>query len=94
MLHGLTSCVSFDYVINDENEKDCLIRDFNGPTNRVLLSRANDHEASTDFYKFFVLVSYNYSGNHGKTYSQKILYHLYRNGKQALSEREPYDVLS
>ena len=49
MFYVLTSCVSFDYVVNDENEKDFLIRDFNVPTNCILLSYPNNHETSTGF---------------------------------------------
>ena len=52
MFHVLTSCVSFDYVINNKNDKDFLIRDFNVPTNCVLLRCPNNHETSTGFMNF------------------------------------------
>ena len=61
MFHVLTSCISFDYVTNNENEKNFLIRDFNVPTNCVLLNRPNNDETSIGFYEFFVLASYNQS---------------------------------
>ena len=32
MFDGLTSSLSFDYVMNDKKEKDFLIRDFNVAT--------------------------------------------------------------
>ena len=32
MFHGLASSLSFDFVMNDKNEKDFLIRDFNVAT--------------------------------------------------------------
>ena len=60
MSHGFKSCVLFDYVINDENEKDFPIRDFNVPTNYVLHRCSNNDETYTGFYKFFLLTSYNH----------------------------------
>ena len=59
MFHVLTNCVSFDYVVNCENEWDFVIRDFIVPTNCVLPSHPNNHETSTGFCKFFALTSCN-----------------------------------
>ena len=61
MFHVLTSCVSFDYVVNCDNNRDFAIRDFIVTTNCVLLTHHNNHETSTDCHKFFVLISYNQS---------------------------------
>ena len=44
--------------------------------------------ARTFFYTFFVLTSYNHSWNHGKIYTIKKFYAIYRNSKQAISERQ------
>ena len=61
MFNALTTSVSFDYVVNFENEWNIIIRDFIFPTNCVLPSHPNNYEASNDFLKFFVISSYNQS---------------------------------
>ena len=76
MFHVLTSCVSFDYVVNFKKKRDFVMRDFIVLTNYVLITHPNSHEIYTDFHKFLVLTSYTRSLNHGKTYSQKNLCHI------------------
>ena len=49
-----------------------LHRAFIVPTNCVLPSHPNNYEASKDFYKFFVMSSYNQSWNHGKPTIEKL----------------------
>ena len=49
MFQILTTCVSFDYVVNCENEWDFVIRNFIVLTNCVLPSHPNNHEISTGF---------------------------------------------
>ena len=61
MFNVLTTCVSFDYVVNFENEWNFIIRDFIVPTSCVLPTHPNNYEASKDFHKFFVISSYNQS---------------------------------
>ena len=61
MFYGLKSCVSFDHVVNGENEIDFQIRDFNVPINCVLLCCPNNHEVYMGLYKFFVVTSNNHS---------------------------------
>ena len=57
----LITRVSFDYVLNFENEWNFIIRDFIVPTNFALPCHPNNHEAPTDFHEFFVLSTYNQS---------------------------------
>ena len=73
IFHVLTTWVSFDCVVNYENEMDFVIRDFIVPTNCVLRIHHNSYEISIGFCKFFALTDCNQSSNHGKIYSQKIL---------------------
>ena len=61
MFNVLTTCVSFDYVVNFENEWNFINRDFIVPTSCVLPTHPNNYEASKDFLKFFVISSYNQS---------------------------------
>ena len=55
MFNVLTTCVSFDYVVNFENEWKFINRDFIVPTSCVLPTHPNNYEASKDFHKFFVI---------------------------------------
>ena len=61
MFNVLTTCVSFDYVVNSEYEWNFIMRDFIVPTNYVLPCHPNNHETHTDFHEFFFLSSYNQS---------------------------------
>ena len=61
MFNVLITCVSFDCVVNFENEWNFIIRDFIVLTNSVLPSHPNNYKASKDFHKFLVISSYNQS---------------------------------
>ena len=93
MFHGLTSCVSFDYVVNGENETDFLIRDFNVPINCVLLFCPNNQETYTVFINSLSSQVITTLEIIWKPTVKKV-YVIYRNSKQALSERKLEEALS
>ena len=87
MFHVLTTCVSFDYVVNCKNEWDFVILDFIVPTNCVSASHPDNHETSTGFCKYLpsqVAISVEIMEKH--TYRK--FYVMYRHSKQVFSERK------